>query len=146
MEVYSAVGHRLQGVSESDQSPYNSRMDTEDASTETMDEKKTSPSSSGDVLKPIRQLIVFVLGMSVVAVGIAMIVLPGPATVVIPAGLAILATEFVWARRWLNYLKSRAQQAMEWTVRTVGPTRQSDNDGAKQEDPPTDQASVPERQ
>jgi len=33
--------------------------------------------------------------------GLAMIVLPGPAIVVIPAGLAILATEFIWAKRWL---------------------------------------------
>jgi tellurite resistance protein TerC len=63
---------------------------------------------------------VFVLGMSVVIVGIAMIVLPGPATIVIPAGLAILATEFVWAKRWLDYLKQRAQQAMEWTANSVG--------------------------
>ncbi|RMG67971.1 MAG: hypothetical protein D6710_10755, partial [Nitrospirae bacterium] len=35
-------------------------------------------------------------------VGIALIVLPGPATVVIPAALAILATEFVWARKLLK--------------------------------------------
>ena len=34
-----------------------------------------------------------------VLLGIAMIALPGPAVVVIPAGLAILATEFLWARR-----------------------------------------------
>ena len=31
-----------------------------------------------------------------------MIVLPGPAVVVVPLGLAILATEFIWARRWLR--------------------------------------------
>ncbi len=67
------------------------------------------------MLKPVRQLIIFVLGMSVLVVGIAMIVLPGPATIVIPAGLAILATEFVWARRWLNYLKRRAQEVADWT-------------------------------
>jgi hypothetical protein len=30
-----------------------------------------------------------------------MVVLPGPAIVVIPAGLSILASEFVWAKRWL---------------------------------------------
>jgi len=74
------------------------------------------------LLKPVRQAVIFVLGISVVIVGIAMIVLPGPATVVIPAGLAILATEFVWARRWLNYLKQRAQKVAEWTVNTVSST------------------------
>ena len=35
-------------------------------------------------------------------IGIALIVLPGPAFVVIPVGLAILATEFAWARHWLK--------------------------------------------
>lgn len=39
------------------------------------------------------------------AAGVAMIVLPGPALLVIPAGLAILATEFPWAKRALGRLK-----------------------------------------
>jgi len=42
------------------------------------------------------------LGGTVLILGIAMIVLPGPAFIVIPAGLAILAIEFAWARRWLR--------------------------------------------
>jgi uncharacterized protein (TIGR02611 family) len=41
-------------------------------------------------------------GGFVLLAGIAMIVLPGPAFIVIPAGLAILATEFEWAQRWLR--------------------------------------------
>ena len=36
-----------------------------------------------------------------------MLVLPGPAVVVIPAALAILAVEFLWARRWLAWLRER---------------------------------------
>lgn len=48
------------------------------------------------------KLVVAVLGGSVVLLGIAMLVLPGPAILVIPLGLAILATEFLWARRWLK--------------------------------------------
>lgn len=39
--------------------------------------------------------------------GIALIVLPGPAFIVIPAGLAILATEFLWAKRLLKRVKQR---------------------------------------
>jgi tellurite resistance protein TerC len=35
-------------------------------------------------------------------IGVALLVLPGPAFVVIPVGLAILATEYAWARRWLR--------------------------------------------
>ncbi|HEY4259448.1 MAG TPA: PGPGW domain-containing protein [Schlesneria sp.] len=87
---------------------------------ETTEIVRTTTPPANDPLKLIRQVVVFVLGMSVVIVGIAMIVLPGPATIVIPAGLAILATEFVWAKHWLNYLKRRAQQAMEWTANSVG--------------------------
>jgi len=47
----------------------------------------------------MRKLIVAVIGGTVLVIGIALIVLPGPAFIVIPIGLAILATEFAWARR-----------------------------------------------
>lgn len=53
-------------------------------------------------LRPARQIVVAVLGGTVVLVGIAMIALPGPAFLVIPLGLAILGTEFYWAKRWLK--------------------------------------------
>ncbi len=49
-----------------------------------------------------RRVIRIVVGFTVLAVGIAMLVLPGPAVVVIPLGLAILATEFVWARKLMK--------------------------------------------
>ena len=50
----------------------------------------------------IKRLVVAVVGGTLLALGIALIVLPGPAFLVIPAGLAILAIEFAWARRWLR--------------------------------------------
>ncbi len=49
--------------------------------------------------KSLRKLIIAVIGGTVLLIGVALIVLPGPAFIVIPVGLAILATEFVWARR-----------------------------------------------
>jgi len=55
----------------------------------------------------VKRLIVAVIGFSVLAAGIAMIVLPGPAFIVIPLGLVILATEFVWAKRFLEKMKSK---------------------------------------
>ena len=55
-----------------------------------------------------RRIVILVTGTTVLVVGIAMIVLPGPAVVVIPIGLAILATEFVWARRLLKHFKDQA--------------------------------------
>jgi tellurite resistance protein TerC len=48
---------------------------------------------------PLRKPIVGVIGSTIFLIGVAMIVLPGPAIVVIPVGLGILATEFAWARR-----------------------------------------------
>ena len=48
---------------------------------------------------PLRKLIVAVIGLTILLIGVAMVVLPGPAFIVIPVGLAILATEFAWARR-----------------------------------------------
>ena len=52
--------------------------------------------------QPIKRIAVTMVGGTVLAIGLALIVLPGPAFVVIPAGLAILAVEFAWARRWLR--------------------------------------------
>lgn len=54
----------------------------------------------------LRRIIVAVIGFTVLLVGVAMIVLPGPAILVIPLGLAILATEFVWAKRLLDKAKA----------------------------------------
>jgi len=55
----------------------------------------------------IKRIVILSIGSSVVIVGIIMIFTPGPAIVVIPAGLAILATEFVWARHLLKYFKDK---------------------------------------
>lgn len=58
-------------------------------------------------LKHAKRMIVAIVGLTVLVIGIAMIVLPGPAIVVIPIGLGILATEFVWARNLLHTIKER---------------------------------------
>ena len=60
-----------------------------------------------------RKIVVAVIGATVVALGVVMIVLPGPAFVVIPAGLAILALEFAWARRWLKRLKDGGERVWD---------------------------------
>jgi uncharacterized protein (TIGR02611 family) len=56
-------------------------------------------------LKQARRCVVAVIGLTVLVIGIMMIVLPGPAFIVIPAGLTILATEFLWARKLLKKIK-----------------------------------------
>lgn len=58
-------------------------------------------------LRQAKRVIVAIVGLTLLAAGIAMTILPGPAIVVIPAGLALLATEFVWARRLLAAVKER---------------------------------------
>ncbi len=60
-------------------------------------------------LKKLRRVIVAVIGITVLAMGVAMIVLPGPAIIVIPAALGLLATEFVWARKLLHAVRERIQ-------------------------------------
>jgi hypothetical protein len=42
-----------------------------------------------------------------------LLVTPGPAFVVIPVGLAILATEFAWARQWLRVIRDSADKGVE---------------------------------
>jgi tellurite resistance protein TerC len=56
-------------------------------------------------LLQFKRLTVAAIGSIVLLAGLVMIVTPGPAVVVIPAGLAILATEFLWARRLLQRLR-----------------------------------------
>jgi hypothetical protein len=55
-----------------------------------------------------RRIVVAVIGGTIVALGIAMIVLPGPAVIVVPIGLGVLGLEFAWARHWLRKLRTTA--------------------------------------
>ena len=57
-----------------------------------------------------RRVIVLVVGGASLIIGLVMLVLPGPAIIFIPLGLAILATEFRWARKWLS-------SARQWSRR-----------------------------
>jgi uncharacterized protein (TIGR02611 family) len=50
-------------------------------------------------------------GVAVLGVGIAMLVLPGPAFVVIPVGLAILSLEFAWAEHLLERALIKGEDA-----------------------------------
>lgn len=52
-----------------------------------------------------------VVGLTILAAGVAMLVLPGPALLVIPIGLAILSLEFAWAERLLDRALDEAAKA-----------------------------------
>jgi uncharacterized protein (TIGR02611 family) len=64
-----------------------------------------------------KRVAVTIAGFAVVLAGLAMLVLPGPGIVVIIAGLAILATEYVWAQRLLKIAKEKANQAKDAILR-----------------------------
>ena len=59
--------------------------------------------------KVAKRIVIGVVGGTVLLVGVVMIILPGPAFVVIPVGLGILSLEFAWARSWLKKIKAKAQ-------------------------------------
>lgn len=67
------------------------------------------------------QVGVFIVGLAVVIIGIIMLPLPGPGWLVIFAGMAIWATEFVWAQLVLRWTKRKvteaAQRALDPRVR-----------------------------
>ncbi|WP_221358829.1 TIGR02611 family protein [Streptomyces beigongshangae] len=59
------------------------------------------------------QVGVFVVGLAVVVVGVIMLPLPGPGWLVIFAGMAIWATEFVWAQLVLRWTKRKVTEATQ---------------------------------
>lgn len=63
---------------------------------------------------------VTVLGFGLLIGGIVMLVIPGPGILVIIAGLAVLATEYAWARRALDETKRRAREARKRLRRRRG--------------------------
>ena len=60
-----------------------------------------------------RRIVVAVIGGTVLLIGIAMVVLPGPAIIVVPLGLGILGLEFAFARTWLRKLRATAAQVID---------------------------------
>jgi len=63
------------------------------------------------------RIVVAVIGLTVLAVGILAIPYPGPGWAIVFVGLAILATEFDWARRLLAYTRNRYNAVMDWFKR-----------------------------
>src|SRR3990172_10768688 len=73
-------------------------------------------------LKTVRQLAVAVIGSTVILFGIVLVLpgVPGPGSVVIGGGLAMLTTEFIWARVLMHKVRERVQSAVN-TVKGKGP-------------------------
>jgi len=88
-----------------------------------MGEEKAMWKLAAVTVKQARRLIIAVVGGTVLFIGLALLVLPGPAFLVIPLGLGILATEFVWARRLLRRVKREASRIAASLGGGPGPAR-----------------------
>jgi len=62
------------------------------------------------------RIVVGLLGGAIVVLGIILIPLPGPGWLIVFAGLALLATEFVWAERLLRYGRRRLHLWTQWVT------------------------------
>ncbi|HZD81205.1 MAG TPA: PGPGW domain-containing protein [Actinomycetota bacterium] len=87
------------------------------------------------LLRNGKRIAVTIGGMMLLVAGMIMMVTPGPGLVVIIAGLAVLATEYVWAQRALNLAKRKAQQAKDKVTGrsrrgTASSTSQPDRSGS----------------
>jgi len=63
----------------------------------------------------MKRIAVTVVGGVLLIAGVAMLVLPGPGMVLCAAGLAVLATEYEWARRSLGWAQDRAREGIDRT-------------------------------
>ena len=62
------------------------------------------------------RIAVGVVGGLIVALGIAAIPLPGPGWLIVIAGLFVLATEFLWAERLLEFTKKHVKRWTDWVA------------------------------
>ena len=75
---------------------------------------------------PIRRILAASVGLVTLVVGVVLLVLPGPGLVVMLFGLAILATEFAWARRSMHHVKHHGNRAMRGIIRRKRPDTSQD--------------------
>jgi uncharacterized protein (TIGR02611 family) len=62
----------------------------------------------------LKRIVKIVLGFTLLAIGAALLVLPGPGWLTIALGLALLAGEYVWADRLLTSLKRAGGKLNPW--------------------------------
>ncbi|GAA3821674.1 hypothetical protein GCM10022226_47450 [Sphaerisporangium flaviroseum] len=69
------------------------------------------------------KVIIGVVGAALVIGGLLLVPLPGPGWLIVFAGLAVLATEFAWAHRLLEYGKKTLSAWTDWLKRQGWPVR-----------------------
>ncbi len=71
-------------------------------------------------IKTIRKILVTIIGIFVILIGTVLIVLPGPAIIIIPLGLSILATEYAFAHRWVRAFQKKLTSTAEYLDKKFG--------------------------
>ena len=61
------------------------------------------------IVRAVRRGGVFLIGMTLLIAGAAMLVLPGPGIAVMLLGLVVLSAEFKWAQRILAWARERGR-------------------------------------
>lgn len=62
----------------------------------------------------IRRVIVTLIGITILSVGLLLLFLPGPGLIITLVGLAVLGTEFVWARRMIRHAKTLGKNGQNY--------------------------------
>jgi uncharacterized protein (TIGR02611 family) len=74
--------------------------------------------------RPLAVRVLYIgVGFTLLLGGVAMLVLPGPAFLVIPVGLALLSLEFAWAERLLDRALEQGEAAKRKAAETTSTQR-----------------------
>ncbi|WP_139302601.1 MULTISPECIES: PGPGW domain-containing protein [Thalassotalea] len=72
-------------------------------------------------MKRLQSSLMIIGGFIFLLIGLVFILLPGPAVIFIPLGLAMLSTKYVWAQQWLKrsqrWLRKRAVEIDRWLLK-----------------------------
>lgn len=79
-----------------------------------------------DEIPHIKRIIVTVVGGTIIIFGFSLIWTPAPTGLLIPVGLAVLGTEYAWARRWMRKARLMAGKALAQTQKIIGSKEKAD--------------------
>ena len=82
-----------------------------------------------DEVPHIKRIVVTVAGVTIMVFGLALIWTPAPTGLLIPLGLAVLGTEYAWARRWMRKGRLMAGKALAKTQEMIGVREKPDRAG-----------------
>jgi tellurite resistance protein TerC len=74
-------------------------------------------------IQQAKRFLKILFGFTLLMLGLAMLITPGPGWLTIALGLGVLAAEFVWARRLLDHLKEQGGHIREMISTRIGLNR-----------------------